>query len=60
MFLFIENFKQKDGTWLFSEARSLNDTIKLPSIDCELALREIYDKVDIEIPERPATGSAEK
>lgn len=51
--------KQKNGAWLFSETRSLDETIKLPSIDCELALSEIYDKVDIQ-PEEDINDSAKK
>ena len=39
--------KQIDGRWLLSEARSINDQIELSSIDCTLALKEIYDKVKL-------------
>lgn len=39
--------RQPDGQWLFSEATSLDATIHLPSIDCELPLRDVYDKVEI-------------
>jgi len=37
--------KQSDGRWLLSDYRSLEDVIELPSIQCKLAMREIYDKV---------------
>jgi Uma2 family endonuclease len=37
--------KQSDGTWLQFECTSLDDIVKLPSIDCSLALRDVYDKV---------------
>jgi Uma2 family endonuclease len=40
--------KQEDGGWLFSELNGAQSTIKLPSIGCELALAEIYDKVEFE------------
>jgi Uma2 family endonuclease len=44
----VEQFtKQKDGRWIFAEASSLEDTIKLASIGCELALEEIYDKIKL-------------
>ena len=39
--------RQADGHWLLSETVSLQDIIHLPSINCELAMAEIYDKVEI-------------
>jgi len=39
--------RQPDNRWLLSEADSVHDTIHLPTIDCHLALAEVYDKVDI-------------
>jgi Uma2 family endonuclease len=39
--------RQADHRWLLAEADSLSDSIHLPSIDCHLALAEVYDKVDI-------------
>ncbi len=41
---------QSDEQWLFSEATSLDATIHLPSIDCELPLRDVCDKVEISVP----------
>ena len=44
----IEHYvRQPDNRWLLSEADTLRDAIHLPSIDCHLALAEVYDKVDI-------------
>ena len=44
----IEHYtRQPDNRWLLSEADSVHDTIHLPTIDCHLALAEVYDKVDI-------------
>jgi Uma2 family endonuclease len=44
----IEHYvRQSDNRWLLSEADSLQDSLHLPSIDCHLALAEVYDKVDI-------------
>lgn len=43
----VERFvRQPDGDWLLSEANDLQETISLTSIDCTLALSEIYDKVE--------------
>ena len=38
--------KQGDGFWVLSEAFGLDAKIKLNSIDCEIALSEVYDKVN--------------
>jgi Uma2 family endonuclease len=45
--------KQKDGRWILSETEQLDDVIKLTSIDCELALKEIYLKVDFKKADTP-------
>jgi Uma2 family endonuclease len=37
--------RQPDGRWLFTSVAGLEATISLPSIQCELALAEVYDKV---------------
>jgi Uma2 family endonuclease len=37
--------KQKDGRWLLSDYRSIGDVVELSSIQCSLALKEVYDKV---------------
>ncbi len=42
----VEQFlRQPDGHWLYSET-SADGVIKLTSIDCELSLNDIYDKVE--------------
>lgn len=44
----IEHYvRQPDNRWLLAEADNLQGTLHLPSIDCRLALAEVYDKVDI-------------
>jgi Uma2 family endonuclease len=44
----IEHYvRQPDNRWLLAEADNLPGTLHLPSIDCRLALAEVYDKVDI-------------
>ena len=40
--------RQPDNQWLLSEASSLQAIVQLPSISCNLALPEVYDKVDID------------
>ncbi|MGB9182213.1 MAG: Uma2 family endonuclease [Pyrinomonadaceae bacterium] len=37
--------KQPDGRWLLSDYRTLDDVVELTSIQCQLALQEVYDKV---------------
>lgn len=44
----VERFsRQSDHTWIFSEATDLDDTLTLSVIQCGLALRDIYEKVDL-------------
>jgi len=38
--------RQADNQWLLSEAGSLQDAVRLPSINCALVLAEIYEKVE--------------
>ncbi|NJM06702.1 Uma2 family endonuclease [Candidatus Gracilibacteria bacterium] len=43
----IERFaRQSDNTWVFSEAIGKEATIELTSIQCVLALEEVYEKID--------------
>lgn len=46
----IEHYlRQQDGRWiLYSDASSLEETITLQSIDCTLALADVYEKVTFE------------
>lgn len=37
--------RQPSGDWLWHEATGLEGTIRLPSIECELKLAEVYDRV---------------
>lgn len=44
----VEHFvRQPENRWLLSETNLLADTVHLSSIDCDLALTEIYDKVEL-------------
>ena len=38
--------RQGDGFWILSEAVGLDSEIKFDSIDCLIALKEVYDKID--------------
>lgn len=42
--------RQPDGRWLLSEASRLEDTLELRSIECRLALADLYEKVDLTSP----------
>lgn len=39
--------KQPDGRWLLADFRSAEDALQLDSVQCSLALGEIYDKVSL-------------
>ena len=47
--------RQQDGRWVLSEASRLEDTLELPSIGCQLALADLYEKVDLEAPNPAAS-----
>lgn len=36
--------RQKNETWLYSKAKDVEATINLPSIQCEISIRDIYSK----------------
>jgi Uma2 family endonuclease len=37
--------RREDGQWLYTRVSGLDEVIVLPAIKCQLALRDIYDKV---------------
>jgi Uma2 family endonuclease len=45
----VERFvrQPEKNNWMLSEAKGLEATIRLDAIDCELALAEIYDKMEL-------------
>jgi Uma2 family endonuclease len=44
----VESYRrQPDNSWLLTEINDPEGSIRLSSIDCELALAEIYDKVEL-------------
>ena len=47
---FVEHFfKQSDGKWLYQSFGSIDDFLKIETVDCELTLREIYDRIEFEL-----------
>jgi hypothetical protein len=42
----VERFTREGDDWIQSVFTSLDDRLSLKSIDCEVPLREIYDKVE--------------
>lgn len=41
--------KQPDNQWLMSEVSQLQEGLTLPSINCNLLVSDIYDKVELTI-----------
>lgn len=52
-YAFVEHFvKQESGNWLYQSYAEIDDILNIESIDCELSLREIYDRVELKsLPE---------
>lgn len=47
---FVEHFsKQPDGNWLYRSYAEITDAMRIESVDCELSLEEIYERVEFEI-----------
>jgi len=42
--------RQPDGRWLLAEASRLENAIELESIQCRIALADLYEKVDLPGP----------
>jgi len=42
--------REPDGTWNYGEKTSLEDSIDLKSIDCRLALADLYERVEFSRP----------
>ena len=57
----IEVFRrQPSGEWLLSEAVGMDAHIRFQSVDCEIALADVYDKVTFDNPmpsEHPSPGA---
>jgi Uma2 family endonuclease len=47
-YAFVEHFtKQPDGNWIYRSYGNINDVFTVETIDCQLSLQEIYDRVEI-------------
>lgn len=47
-YCFVEHFqKQPDGKWLYQSLSEITDILRIETIDCELSLQEIYDRVEL-------------
>ncbi|MEM6285339.1 MAG: Uma2 family endonuclease, partial [Chloroflexota bacterium] len=46
---------EDDEQWLFVEAAGLDATLALTSIDCTLALSDVYDRIDFDADDQPPT-----
>jgi Uma2 family endonuclease len=44
----IEHYVREGDQWIFTDATQLEDVVTLPSIDCTLALADVYEKVSFE------------
>jgi Uma2 family endonuclease len=42
----VERYTRRGDDWILTEFTSLDDVLRLTSIDCEIPLREIYDSVE--------------
>ena len=46
---FVEHFfKQADGNWLYQSYGAIDDILKIETVECQLSLREIYDRIEFE------------
>lgn len=47
----IEHFaRQADGAWLFAERSGLDAAVVIRSIECQLSLADVYDKIELTSP----------
>lgn len=42
--------RQQDGQWLLREFGNPKDTVRINAVVCELALQEVYAKVNLDVP----------
>ena len=45
----VEHYIRQDSKWVLTEMNSLDETLYLASIQCEIALRNLYAKVDLAV-----------
>ena len=47
---FVEQFtKQAENNWIYRSFAAFEDDLKIESVECELSLREIYDRVELSL-----------
>ena len=57
---FVEQFtRQLDNNWIYRSYTALEEYLKIESIECELGLREIYDRVELMFDEDVETDDNE-
>jgi Uma2 family endonuclease len=45
----VEHYRRQfDNTWILTEYNRLGDSVELPCLQCSLALRDVYDKVELD------------
>ncbi|MBV9849891.1 MAG: Uma2 family endonuclease [Armatimonadetes bacterium] len=49
--------RQPDGQWLLSESSGLQERVHLASVDCDLLLSDVYDKVEFPPDTEPPVGA---
>ena len=42
----IEHFARQGNQWILTDAKTINSVLSLPSIECTLALSDVYEKVN--------------
>lgn len=51
---FVEHFtKQADGNWIYRSYGEIKDVLRIETVECDLSLREIYDRIEFEILPEP-------
>ncbi len=54
---FVEQFtKQAENDWIYRSFAALEDNLKIESVECELSLREIYDRVELTFEDEDFEG----
>jgi Uma2 family endonuclease len=53
----VEQYRREGDHWLFTEVRDAEGVLALPTIGCELPVREIYDRVDLGASEGEEAGA---
>jgi len=57
---FVEHFsKQTDGNWIYRSYGEIEDFLRIETIEIELSLREIYDRVEFVVEEENDFGEFE-